>query len=202
MIDASKITAMTKKPVMIGLNERGTARVRFAGSINLFGVDEDGQAVLLEMLEGSGVRKITVAGFQELRAEARSLPASIGTVVTSGPKAEVPSDEAPPAPVQGSNILQKMRDEFRRNLGVTREFFLESDTELPGYEIPDDAGDLFEEDEAAIRKAQKAEAAKKAKEERNQKEKSSAEENNQKVNSVGFEEGKADAESSGSSDSE
>lgn len=68
-------------------------------------------------------------------------------------------DDVPiPEPKRAMNILQQMRQEFARSLGVMREPF-ESDLPYPGYEIDDEEPMLFEEELAAQAKKDREEAA-------------------------------------------
>lgn len=62
-----------------------------------------------------------------------------------------PLDELPaPIPAEPSNLLAKMRQRVRQEMGPLHEAFAERDVELPGYEVPDDYPEMFEETEHQI----------------------------------------------------
>jgi hypothetical protein len=165
-INAKNLIALTKKDHVIPLDEKGSLRIQFAGHVNLSGVTDEGEIILLEVLQGSGRRQINLEGFKEVVCSAASLPASIGIISETKQKAEPLNDDPTPPKAQPANILQQMRSEFRRNLGIGgRESFVVNDTGLPGYETDDD-DDLFEEEIIEKAKAEREEAKKKAEEER------------------------------------
>ena len=56
----------------------------------------------------------------------------------------------PPDPAPASNLLKQMQDQFRRQMGVTREEFSDRPEHLPTYELDDNEPGLFEEEEQYI----------------------------------------------------
>ena len=90
---------------------------------------------------------------------------------------EEPHDDLPPpAPAEPDNVLARLRETVRREMGVQREAFLEADPGFTGYEIDDDDPGEFEEEilddlerKAAEQARADAEAKAKSEEERQQK---------------------------------
>jgi hypothetical protein len=74
----------------------------------------------------------------------------------NGMKAGEPLDDLPPpTPVPPRNLLQKMRQHARQQIGVMREAAM-NDTAFPGHELDDDSPDEFEEEAVArIKREQK-----------------------------------------------
>lgn len=109
-----------------------------------------GKGKLRERLEGEvlTLRSKTPFGAQvEMRPLQKSEPVDL---------------EEPPLPNPAMNYLAKLREKVRREMGVTREMFLENDTGLPGYEIEDDTDGLFEEELSELAKLQQKDEDKRA----------------------------------------
>jgi hypothetical protein len=151
MIDARDYITLAKgKSLRLDLDEkRHRLVILYNGNFNLLGMDTNGETHLLKVCQGSGRITETVQGFAALELVAKDKTTLNATYLQRDNSEEINHDE-PPQPKEARNLLQKMRMEFRRNLGVSRESFLESDTALPGYELDPDDPDMFEEELAEM----------------------------------------------------
>lgn len=121
------------------------------------GITEKGDRIPVRFLFGCGTTRLNLVGFRTAELIAES-DCGIAVSLDNGEHFEE-WDEAPPPEVKlPSNALARMRAAFRASLGMTREEFLTGD-ELLGYEVPDEATVMFEEEEAAATaRARKAKA--------------------------------------------
>lgn len=126
------------------------------GEIAVYGTDPEdpSNAIPLQILRGNGTARLALMGFSTISAEVTA-PAGIAVSLNGGEHFEEWDREPPPEKAEPTNVLARMRAAFRSQIGITRETFLEGGG-LPGYELPDDAGDIFEEEEAALRRSIKA----------------------------------------------
>lgn len=107
-------------------------------------VDTDGQVVPI-WHGGSGRFRAQVKGFTKMILNA---PVEAGACLKIDDRQiEEPHSKDPTVPeyLEAANLLQRIRQEVRRQMGAAREAFAERDVDLPGYEIDED-DDLFEED--------------------------------------------------------
>lgn len=56
----------------------------------------------------------------------------------------------PPVKPEPRNLIAKMREKYRQEMGSQREAFAQNDTGQPGHELDDDAPGIFEEDELEL----------------------------------------------------
>lgn len=123
--------------------------------LNLIGIDSEGEFPLGVVKPRRGPQRVRQR-FHGLSAvkvlEPKKGPFLAAYSVSQGKTMEPHDPHAPlPEPPQPKNLLQRMRQEFRQSLGVTREAFLD-DTGLPGYELDDEDPGLFEEEMAEQQK--------------------------------------------------
>lgn len=131
--------------------ERFTAEITVAGvgELLLVGHTEDGSVILHSDLNRLYIRA-NFEGFQALEIRGKEFGCKIKL---DGVELGEELDQAPPpARKQPTNLLQKLREKARQEMGYRREQFLENNTGLPGYE---DDIELFEEDEIAIAEAER-----------------------------------------------
>jgi len=121
-----------------------------AETITLSAVTDTGEIVPLR--HGNEIQlRATMHGFSELYLKSKG---TIGLKINVRSKQldEPRNDELPTLRPQSNNLLQKLRREAQQSFGVMREEFANEETDLPGYEMPDGVGDVFEEDEEEIRR--------------------------------------------------
>lgn len=117
-------------------------------------VDEDGEVIPVLVHNGTQTSNFKLVGFREIQISCKTL-CGVKFSINERQVDEPHNHEAPPAPPMPDNLMAQLREKVRAELGVNRENFLENDTPFDGYEIPDDAPDVFEEDEAAAREIKK-----------------------------------------------
>lgn len=97
----------------------------------------------------------SLAGFCVIKLQSKK-PFGLYLKVIESQLDEPRHDEPAPKRDNTNNLLARMREKVRQELGVTREAFAERDIDLPGYEISeDDEGDF--EEEMAERAARRVE---------------------------------------------
>lgn len=116
-------------------------------------INGDGEPVIVATGAGALYFRSSVVGWREYEVSSKKpFGACIEVNGTQTEEYNDPEEEVPPR-AEPANLLQKMREEVRREMGHSRENFLEDDTGLPNYEGDDDM--MFEEDEAAAMVAQR-----------------------------------------------
>lgn len=132
------------------LPERAHIRLRLSGSdeYTITATDEDGIETVLQHVVPKTAFAVpkwsdVIEGYTSLKVKPSNNKNEYGMQcqITARQTSEPLDDELPPPPAEKSNLLAKMRDEFRRSLGDTRERF-DNDTLFPGYEIDDDEPDF------------------------------------------------------------
>lgn len=123
--------------------------------VQIFGHDDTGEFPLGVINPRRGPQRLRQRYFGVEAITLRPTPAkasyALSYAVSEGNRYEPLDDRPLPELKQATNLLARMRQEFRQQLGVTREHFL-NDTGIPGYEIDDDDPGLFEEEITATAK--------------------------------------------------
>lgn len=135
-----------KTSYKIPVAEKFTGEITAAGvgEILLVGHTEDGPVILHSDLNRLYIRSM-FEGFSHLELKAKEFGCRIKL---DGIELGEALDNAPPPPrKEPTNILQKLRQKAREEMGFRREAFLANDTGRPGYE---DEIELFEEDELEL----------------------------------------------------
>lgn len=137
----------------------GKAAVRFVVSSETGGMvsiadDETGEITPIMHFKPGELfsRAIVVKKGTELIFEpSGKKPISLAVDIRPLMKGEMQDFNPPPEPPEANNLLAKIREKVRKEMGVTREsFLLQNDTGYPGHEIDDEEPSLFEEEMAAI----------------------------------------------------
>lgn len=169
----SKEIAPGKGAVKLDVPDYCTVRLQASSltGLSVYGIMPDGSESLLGILRpGFDRLALRLQHFEHVAIRAPEAKAEFAYTMTCRElqKGETIDDLPPPAPTQPSNVLARIRNEVRRQMGAQREGFLDfvPEDRLPGYELPDDVEPLFEEEEAAIA-AQQAKEAKQKKEQSN-----------------------------------
>jgi len=126
------------------------------GEITLSGINMEGEVICLYSEPRQLHIKNNFEGFDHFLLK-MTKPGGAQIIVNGKETGEPMNHEPPPAPIETNNIIARMRETARQQMGITREAFLENDTGLPGYENEPDY--TFEEEEHAIQQqidAQKA----------------------------------------------
>lgn len=114
--------------------------------VGLSYVDEDGEVhKMADFPSGLFSRAYVFKRVRSLLFEAPKF--SLAYRVWYTQEGEPHDHDAPPPPPRPDNLLAQIREKVRREMGVTREGFLERDVDFPGYERDDDDDDIFEEEE-------------------------------------------------------
>lgn len=137
-------------------------RIAGVGEILVYGhpkADEDNpKPILLYSQNNHLYIRDFLEGFEALEIKAKEFGCMVkldGVEIGESMNAE-PAIQPPPA----KNLLQKMRNKMREEMGVQREVFL-NNTGRPGYEVDDDDDDeIFEEHIIAQKQAAKAQKQK------------------------------------------
>lgn len=119
-------------------------------------VDTEGEIV--PVWHGTGGRfRAQVKGFTKLILDCPVMAGACLNIDDRQIEEPHTKDRTIPEFEQASNILQRLRQEARRQMGIQREAFAERDIDLPGYEV-DEQDDLFEEELAELVQQQREEA--------------------------------------------
>lgn len=139
----------------LDLGERATLLIHHAipdpSEVLVHAYTQEGKRIPVHFVSGNGTTRLNLVGFQrvDLIAEADS---GLAVSLDNGEHFELFDELPPPEPKLPSNALARMRAAFRSQLGLSREEFLTGD-ELLGYELPEDAPAIFEEEEQARARA-------------------------------------------------
>lgn len=155
-IKANQWQAVAEGEVLdLNLGERATLLIHHAipspSELLIHAYTVQGKRIPVHFVSGNGTTRLNLVGFErvELIAEADS---GIAVSLDNGEHFEQFDELPPPEPKLPANALARMRAAFRSQLGLSREEFLTGD-ELLGYELPEDAPAVFEEEEQASARA-------------------------------------------------
>ncbi len=118
-----------------------------AGSITLSGITPDGEPHVLYSVDKQLHVKNTIEGYTKFHLQMTKDGSA--DITANDRQITEPMDREPaPLPIEQNNIIARMRQEAKQQMGIQREAFLDNDTGLPGYET--EADYTFEEEEAEI----------------------------------------------------
>lgn len=146
----------TTKDVMVNLQGKTHVLIQATGEAPIQ-VLAHNQGQVIPVYTSTLFRKtFNLEGFEALQLKSsKTFGYHIG--IKQRQEVEPTDNEAPPPVTESGNVLKRMRDKVRSELGITREAFLTRDIDLPGYEFDDEEDVMFEEDEIALAKQQKKE---------------------------------------------
>lgn len=140
-IDANQWAAYTKS-ARFPITDRCNVEllIAAAGPILITGITDDGDKIPIRAGTDFLHFKSQLHNFSNLQVDAKTFGV---TAKLNGVQHDEPRDNEPaPRPKEPNNILQKLREQARRDMQISREHF-DNDTQYPGHESDDER---FEEE--------------------------------------------------------